>query len=409
MSRMDRPSKRGRSKPTPFRKKNTCTLPKCTIGNSFHAPGALSTCYNCNRPSHLARDCRSVPRNVNHVNARNPIVRACYECGSTDHVRPACPRWNRAQGSGENRPNQVAANNGGHDHGNQGNQARGLEPSDLGFKYEIEIASGQLVEIDSFDVIIGMDWLSKYKAEINCHEKVVRIPLPDGKVFRVLGERPEEARFLMGVKKQEEIVCEELSDNSRNSKTKVSLDQAHRLGERQYCSIDELMTNCKKQGSAVFLKEDLSLDTKQLRVHEDDMSKECLGTLYGHFEITGGEGVEQNAFQTLKDKLCNAPVLALPDGPKTCELGVVVFALKIWRHYLYGTKSVIYTDHKSLQHIFSQKELNMRQRHRIELFSDYDYEIRYCPWIINGKVARLYLNGDSLARHGSNLDYIGSG
>ncbi|GJR06369.1 putative reverse transcriptase domain-containing protein [Tanacetum coccineum] len=54
------------------------------------------------------------------------------------------------------------------------------------------------------------------------------------------------------------------------------------------------------------------------------------------------------------------------------ELGAVVFALKIWRHYLYGTKSVIYTDHKSLQHIFSQKELKMRHHRWIELFSDYD-------------------------------------
>ncbi|GKC91338.1 putative reverse transcriptase domain-containing protein [Tanacetum coccineum] len=61
------------------------------------------------------------------------------------------------------------------------------------------------------------------------------------------------------------------------------------------------------------------------------------------------------------------------------ELGAVVFALKIWRHYLHGTKSDIYTDHKSLQHIFSQKELNMRQRRWIELFSDYDCEIRYHP------------------------------
>ncbi|GJX78634.1 putative reverse transcriptase domain-containing protein, partial [Tanacetum coccineum] len=103
-------------------------------------------------------------------------------------------------------------------------------------KYEIEIASGQLVEIDkviksckleiegyvfdidlipfghgSFDVIIGMDWLSNHKAEIICHEKVVRIPLLDGKVLRVLGERPKEkARLLMSAKtrdkKQEEIV-----------------------------------------------------------------------------------------------------------------------------------------------------------------------------------------------------------
>ncbi|GKA12758.1 putative reverse transcriptase domain-containing protein, partial [Tanacetum coccineum] len=61
------------------------------------------------------------------------------------------------------------------------------------------------------------------------------------------------------------------------------------------------------------------------------------------------------------------------------ELGAVMFALKIWRHYLYGTKSVIYTNHKSLQHIFSQKELNMRQRHWIELFSGYDCKIRYHP------------------------------
>ncbi|GKD68052.1 putative reverse transcriptase domain-containing protein, partial [Tanacetum coccineum] len=61
------------------------------------------------------------------------------------------------------------------------------------------------------------------------------------------------------------------------------------------------------------------------------------------------------------------------------EFGAVVFALKIWRHYLYRTESVIYTDHKSLQHIFSQKELNMRQRHWIELFSDYNCEIHYHP------------------------------
>ncbi|GKA01261.1 putative reverse transcriptase domain-containing protein [Tanacetum coccineum] len=104
-----------------------------------------------------------------------------------------------------------------------GKRVNGLEHSDLGFRYKIEIASGQLVEIDkvikgckleieghvfdidlipfgqgSFDVIIGMYWLSNYKEEIICHEKVVRIPLPDGKVLRVLGERPEEkARLLM--------------------------------------------------------------------------------------------------------------------------------------------------------------------------------------------------------------------
>ncbi|GJV59892.1 putative reverse transcriptase domain-containing protein [Tanacetum coccineum] len=59
--------------------------------------------------------------------------------------------------------------------------------------------------------------------------------------------------------------------------------------------------------------------------------------------------------------------------------GRLVFALKIWRHYLYGTKCTVFTDHKSLQHILDQKELNMRQRRWLELLSDYDCDIRYHP------------------------------
>ncbi|GJT54845.1 putative reverse transcriptase domain-containing protein [Tanacetum coccineum] len=63
----------------------------------------------------------------------------------------------------------------------------------------------------------------------------------------------------------------------------------------------------------------------------------------------------------------------------TLELGAVVFALKMWRHYLYETRCTVFTDHKSLQHILDQKELNMRQRHWLELLSDYDCDIRYHP------------------------------
>ncbi|GKG26095.1 putative reverse transcriptase domain-containing protein, partial [Tanacetum coccineum] len=77
------------------------TWPKCTTCNSYHAPkGSCRICFNCNRPGHLARDCRSVLRNVNPVNARNPTVRACYECGSTDHVRGQVSRnqGNKAKG-----------------------------------------------------------------------------------------------------------------------------------------------------------------------------------------------------------------------------------------------------------------------------------------------------------------------
>ena len=61
------------------------------------------------------------------------------------------------------------------------------------------------------------------------------------------------------------------------------------------------------------------------------------------------------------------------------ELAAVVFALKIWRHYLYGETFQIFTDHKSLKYLMSQKELNMRQRRWIELLKDYDFTIEYHP------------------------------
>ncbi|GJV64218.1 putative reverse transcriptase domain-containing protein [Tanacetum coccineum] len=270
----------------------------------------------------FAKDYRAGKRMVNPLNSRNPTVAhgACFECGGTDHYKAACPRLNRASRPGGNRLNQAMAIVGGQGHGNNETPAR------------------------------GRTFLSRHKAKIICHEKVVRIPLLCGGILRVLGERPEEnVRHLMSVKAKEQ----KLKD--------IVIVRNFSEGEEQ-----------------------------------------------------------ERAFQTLKDKLCNAPVLALPDEPEDfvvycdasglglgcvlmqrgkviayasrrlkiheknytthdLELGVVVFAFKIWRHYLYGTKSVIYTDHKSLHLIFNQKELNMRQRRWIELFSDYDCEIRNHP------------------------------
>ncbi|GJU89953.1 putative reverse transcriptase domain-containing protein [Tanacetum coccineum] len=101
---------------------------------------------------------------------------------------------------------------------------------------------------------------------------------------------------------------------------------------------------------------------------------------------------EDEAFQLLKQKLCSALILALPEGTEDfmvyCDVslkgyGAVLMqrekVIALWRHYLYGTKCVVFTDHKSLQYILNQKELNMRQRRWIELLSDYDCEIRYHP------------------------------
>ena len=61
------------------------------------------------------------------------------------------------------------------------------------------------------------------------------------------------------------------------------------------------------------------------------------------------------------------------------ELAVVVFALKIWRHYLYGEEFEVYSDHKSMKYIFTQWDLNMRQRRWMVLLEDYDFTLHYHP------------------------------
>jgi hypothetical protein len=156
------------------------------------------------------------------------------------------------------------------------------------------------------------------------------------------------------------------------------------------------------------------------------------------------------SYQTLKSKLVDAPILALHESGKCftvytnalciglgcvlmqegrviaygsrqlrkhegnypthdLELAVVVFALKSWRHYLYGEACDIYTDHKSLKYIFTQKELNLRQRQWLELIKDYDLSIHYHPGKEN-------VVADALSRSGvpklalqliADLDHLG--
>ncbi|GKC97815.1 putative reverse transcriptase domain-containing protein, partial [Tanacetum coccineum] len=154
-------------------------------------------------------------------------------------------------------------------------------------------------------------------------------------------------------------------------------------------------------------------------IHVDPAKIEAVKNWASPTTPTEGEN-QGSTFQLLKQKLCEAPILALPEGNEDfviywdashqglgtvlmqkekviayesrqlkpheenytthdLELGVVVFALKIWRHYFYGTKCTVFIDHESLQHILDLKELNMRQRRWLELLVDYDCEIRYHP------------------------------
>nr|GEV25746.1 hypothetical protein [Tanacetum cinerariifolium] len=352
---------------------------------------------------HKGEDYRVVHRMVNPVNAINPTAArgACFECGGTDHFKATCPRGAFMQGAEEARQDP--------------NIMMSIESSKLGFSYEIEIASRHIREIDkvirgceleieghtfdidlipfgskSFDVIVGMDWLSKHKADIICHEKVVRIPLRNSKTLRVIGEGPEEnVRHL----RNDNLIY---SRNREEHEMHLGLVLELLKKEKLYTKFSKCEFWLQE---VLFLRhvingDGIHVDPSKIKAFRN---LEALRTPYEVHSFLGK--VIAYASRLLKIHEKNYTTRDL-------ELGAVMFALKIRRHYLYETKSIIYTDHKSLQHMLNQKQLNMHQHRWIELFSDYDCEIRYHPGKANVVADALRLDELIERRSDGSLYYL---
>ncbi|GJW45710.1 putative reverse transcriptase domain-containing protein [Tanacetum coccineum] len=328
--------------------------------------------------------------------------------------------------------------------------------------YDIEIADGNLVstntvikgctltlldqpfEIDlmpiklgSFDVVIGMDWLSKNQAKILYDEKFVHIPINgETLIIQVMEKKPDEKRLedipvvkefsdvfpedlpgLPPVRQELSNQLQELADRgfirpSTSPWGAPVLYVKKKYGSFRMCidyqelnkltiknryplpMIDDLFDQL--QGSSLYLKIYLRSDYHQLRVRDEDIPKTAFRIRYGHYE-----------FQVMPFGLTNTPVVFIDLMNRLHVDPANIEAVKNWtspttptevRQFLeladyyrlfikgpilYGTKCTVFTDHKSLQHILCQKELNMRQRRWLELLADYDCEICYHPGKVN--------------------------
>ncbi|GJU50810.1 putative reverse transcriptase domain-containing protein [Tanacetum coccineum] len=355
----------------------------------------------CKKIGHLARDCRSSGPNVNNNNrgkfriTQNAVT--CYECGVQEHFKKDCPKLKNG-----NRGNQ---------RGNGNAPAKVYVVGNAGTNLDSNVVTGTFLLNDGYASIL-FDTGADGSFERVCQEQLQE--LSDKALYRHLFS--PWAPPVLFVRKVRTIILDVQTTTGTLNKTKREESISSLPG------IDDLFDQL--QGSSVSSKIDLRSGYHQLRVREEDILKTPFRTrtrknmkehlkeilelfkkeeLYAKFSkckfwipkvqfpghVIDSQGLAGyyrrfiEGFSKIARAMTNhtheeSPMHGvtskkqLSDIEETrrfheknytthdLELGAVVFALKIWRHYLYGTKCTVFTDHKSLQYILDQKELNMR-------------------------------------------------
>ncbi|GKC91787.1 putative reverse transcriptase domain-containing protein [Tanacetum coccineum] len=191
------------------------SLSKCTKCHLHHNGPCTQRCHKCNKMRHFARDCRNTGNtnvaNTQKGNGAAPKGNGCFECGAPGHFKKDCPKLKNKDGGNGNAQGWVYAVGNAEKRGNApGNPDANvvtvsslinIAPTPLENCYDVELADGKLVGIDtiirgctlnfldhpfnidlmpielgSFDVIIGMDWLRRCQAVIVCDEKLIQVP-----------------------------------------------------------------------------------------------------------------------------------------------------------------------------------------------------------------------------------------
>nr|GEY22617.1 putative reverse transcriptase domain-containing protein [Tanacetum cinerariifolium] len=401
--------------------------PETTMANNNTPPrgrmSPRSTIWG--RVGHLPRDCRS-SGNTNVANAQRdnrtiPKENGCFECGALGHFKRDCLKLKNKVGGNVNAQGWVYAV------GNakkKRNASRDLDSNVVKGAFLLNNRYASIL----FDTGADISFMSiAFSSLINIVPTLLEnsydVELADGKIVRISAKKEEdklEGKQLKDVPIVQdfpELFPEDLSGlplarpvefqgasvlfvkkNDGSFRMCIDYRELNKLTVKNrypLLRIDDLFDQL--QGSSVYSKIDLRSGYHHLRVREQDVPKTTFKTRYGHYEflvmlfrLTNVHVNEKEHEEHLKAILELLKKEKLYAKFSKCEfwilknytthdleLGSVVFALKIWRHYLYGTKCTVYTDYKSLQHILDQKELNMRQRRWLELLSDYNCDIRY--------------------------------
>ncbi|GJS62308.1 putative reverse transcriptase domain-containing protein [Tanacetum coccineum] len=413
------------------------SLPKCSKYNYHHNGPCAPKCHKCNKVGHLARNCRSCGNantgNNQRTTGANQMGNGCYECGAQGHFKRECPK--------------LKNNNHGNQRGNGNALAKVYVVGNAGTNSDLNIITENCSYSLGKETLIvrgdGSDRGNETRLNITSCTKTQKYMLKGCHVFlaHVTTKKTEdksEGKQLEDVpivRDFLEVILKDFQGIPPTRQVEFQIDlipgvapvarAPYRLAPSE---MKELSSSSPWGASVLFVKKKDGSFRMNKKEHKEHL-KAILGLLkkeelYAKFSkcefwIPKGDK-EEAAFQLIQQKLCSAPILALPKGSedfvvycdashkgfgvvlmqrekvipyasrqlkiyeknyttRDLELGSVVFALKIWRHYFYRTKCTVFIDHKSLQHILDQKELNMRQRRWVELLSDYDCEIRYHP------------------------------
>ncbi|GJW50572.1 putative reverse transcriptase domain-containing protein [Tanacetum coccineum] len=316
--------------------------------------------------------------NTQKGNGAAPKGNGCFECGALGYFKRDCPKLKNKDGGNGNAQGWVYAV------GNAEKRIRSfistafsslidIVPTPLDNSYDVELADGKIVGIDTIIRGCTLNFLDHpFHIDLMPVEWLVSTSI-------IVAMR-EESRlaFISLFKKLKGKWAKDCQDEKGHEEhLKAILELLKK--EKLYAKFSkcEFWISKESPKTPTEIRQILGLAGYYRRFIEgfSKIAKSMTKLTQKGIKFDWAEK-EENSFQLIKQKLC---IHEKNYTTHDLELGSVIFALKIWRHYLYGTRCTVFTDHKSLQHILDQKELNMRQRCWLKLLSDYDFDIRYHP------------------------------